>query len=68
MNVNLRQAVLQKVREKNTEELSQVVDDSVGGDDRVLPGLGVLFEIIWEHSEPDTQKILIQILKEHMPE
>lgn len=68
MNISLRQAVLQKVREKNTEELSQVVDDSVGGDDRVLPGLGVLFEIIWEHSEPDTQKILIQTLKEHMPE
>jgi small acid-soluble spore protein I (minor) len=66
MNLNLRQAVLLKVHDKSSTELIEVIEESIGGDERVLPGLGVLFEIIWQNSDVKLQKELADILKEHL--
>lgn len=66
MNMNLRQAILQRVHNKSNDELFEVIEDSIGGEDRVLPGLGVLFEIIWQHSEPDIQNELVSTLKQNL--
>jgi small acid-soluble spore protein I (minor) len=66
MNINLRQAVIQRVQNKSSDELHEVIEDSIGGEDRVLPGLGVLFEIIWQHSDPNIQNELIVTLQEHL--
>jgi small acid-soluble spore protein I (minor) len=66
MNINLRQAVIQRVTDKNDEELFGIIEDSVGGEEQVLPGLGVLFEIIWQHSEENAQSKMISALKEHL--
>ncbi|QGQ94645.1 small acid-soluble spore protein SspI [Paenibacillus psychroresistens] len=68
MNLNLRQAILQKVQDKSSEEIAKVIDDSIGGDEMALPGLGVLFEVIWEHSEQDVQKQLSDTLKNNLTE
>lgn len=67
MNLNLRQAIIQRVQDKNDEELYGVIEDSIGGEERLLPGLGVLFEIIWQHSESDLQNQMVHKLKEHLP-
>ncbi|WP_135554023.1 small acid-soluble spore protein SspI [Paenibacillus cymbidii] len=67
MNLNLRQAIIQRMQDKSTDELEQVIEDSLGGDDRALPGLGVLFEIIWEHSDESAKKAMASTLKEHLP-
>lgn len=66
MELNLRQAIIQRVQDKTTEDLHEVIRDSIHGDDRALPGLGVLFEIIWDHSDPDVQNQLVQTLKDHL--
>jgi small acid-soluble spore protein I (minor) len=66
MNLNLRQAILQRVQNKSNDELHEVIEDSIGGEERVLPGLGVLFEIIWQHCDADTQNGLIEKLHEHL--
>jgi small acid-soluble spore protein I (minor) len=66
MNLNLRQAILQKMQDKSSEEIVNVIDDSIGGDDKALPGLGVLFEIIWAHSEQATKQQLSDTLKSHL--
>jgi small acid-soluble spore protein I (minor) len=63
MNLNLRQAILKKIQDKSNTELTEIITGSIGGDEQVLPGLGVLFEIIWEHSEKSTQQQLIETLK-----
>jgi small acid-soluble spore protein I (minor) len=62
MNLNLRQAIIQRVKEKNNEELREVIEDSIGSDERALPGLGVLFEIIWEHSDAAVQNQMVDTL------
>lgn len=66
MDLNLRQAVLQKVQDKSSAEIAKVIDDSIGGDEKALPGLGVLFEVIWEHSEEAIQQQLSETLKNHL--
>ncbi|OCT16725.1 small acid-soluble spore protein SspI [Paenibacillus pectinilyticus] len=63
MNITLRQAILQRVNNKTNEELKEIIEDSIGGEEKVLPGLGVLFEIIWQHSEASTQDTLVATLK-----
>ncbi|GIP31090.1 small acid-soluble spore protein SspI [Paenibacillus sp. J2TS4] len=67
MNINLRQAIVQRVQGKSTEELTEVIQDSVGGTDQALPGLGVLFEIIWENTDDAIHSTLVQTLKDHLP-
>lgn len=66
MNLNLRQAIVRRVEDKSNEELREVIEDSIGGDDRALPGLGVLFEIIWTNTEKSVQDNLVGTLKEHL--
>ncbi|CAH1209884.1 small acid-soluble spore protein SspI [Paenibacillus sp. 2RAB27] len=66
MNITLRQAIHQRVNNKTPEELKEVIEDSIGGEEKVLPGLGVLFEIIWQHSEASTQDTLVETLKAHL--
>lgn len=66
MNLNLRQAIIQRVQDKSVEELFDVIEGSIGNDERALPGLGVLFEIIWRHCEPNTQQTLVSTLEEHL--
>jgi small acid-soluble spore protein I (minor) len=61
--LNLRQAIFKRVQDKSSDELVQVIEESIGGDDRVLPGLGVLFEKIWEQSDDTTQKKLAESLR-----
>jgi small acid-soluble spore protein I (minor) len=66
MNLNLRQAIVQRVQDKNNEDLRGIIEDSVGGEERVLPGLGVLFEIIWQHCGADVQNQLVNTLKDQV--
>jgi small acid-soluble spore protein I (minor) len=66
MNITLRQAIVQRVQNKSNNELQEVIEDSIGGEERVLPGLGVLFEIIWQNSEADIQNQLVETLKDHL--
>jgi len=66
MLIDLRQAIINRVKDKEKDELFSVVNESIGGDDKALPGLGVLFEMIWEHIPEKTQGELIDALKEHL--
>jgi small acid-soluble spore protein I (minor) len=68
MNLNLRQAIVQRVTDKNDEELFDIIKDSIDGAEQVLPGLGVLFEMIWQHSDQNMQTQMVTTLKEHLAE
>ena len=67
MNLNLRQAIIQRVQEKSEDELHDVIESSIGNEERTLPGLGVLFEIIWQNCDQDIQYDLVATLKKNLP-
>lgn len=66
VTLDLRQAVMQRMQDKSENELHEVVRDSIGGQDQILPGLGVLFEIIWQNIDQTQKNDLIHTLKEHL--
>lgn len=66
MEMTLRQAIVHRVRDKNKEELKDVIQDSIGNVEATLPGIGVLFEIIWSNSSPEHQERMISTLHEHI--
>lgn len=66
INLNLREAIIQRMQNKSEEELRDVIQDSIDAEERVLPGLGVLFEIIWKHSEDQVQQSLVNTLREQL--
>mgnify|MGYP001341827794 CR=1 FL=1 len=66
MNLNLRQAIIQRIQDKSSSELREVIEDSIGSDERSLPGLGVLFEIIWQNSADEIQQQMTDTLHQHL--
>ncbi|MCH1627313.1 small acid-soluble spore protein SspI [Fredinandcohnia quinoae] len=60
MNLNLRNAVIHNVTGNSQAELQETIVDAIqSGEEKMLPGLGVLFEVIWQNaSQEDKQEML----------
>lgn len=67
ISMNLRDAIVQRVQDRSEEELYEIITDSMHSDERALPGLGVLFEIIWDHLDEKVRGQLVNQLKQHLP-
>ena len=54
MNLNIRNAVLHNVSGNSQTELRETIVDAIeNGEEKMLPGLGVLFEVIWKNASED---------------
>lgn len=61
--VNLRQAVIANVADSSIGELRSTIIDAIESqEDKTLPGLGVLFEVLWNYSDPSKQGEMLQVL------
>jgi small acid-soluble spore protein I (minor) len=63
ISMNLREAIVKRVQDRDESELLEIINDSMHGDERALPGLGVLFEIIWDRLDPPVKSQLVSELK-----
>ncbi|GAB4075022.1 small acid-soluble spore protein SspI [Barrientosiimonas marina] len=64
MDLNLREAILYNIAQNNQEELEATISDAVqGGEEKMLPGLGVLFELIWKQSDTENKQHMIESLE-----
>ena len=67
MNVNIREYIKNNFKDSNRDEIKESIEASIESNDEVvLPGLGVLFEILWRESEDDTHKEILNYLKNGM--
>lgn len=65
MNLNLRNAIVHNVQNNTQEELRDTIVDAIqNGEEKMLPGLGVLFEIIWNNSSEEDKKEMLQTLEQ----
>ncbi|SFX77341.1 small acid-soluble spore protein I (minor) [Thermoactinomyces sp. DSM 45891] len=63
MNFNIRGAVLHNLSGMAEQELEGMIVDSIKqGDEKLLPGLGVLFEVIWNNSNEQDRDQMIDTL------
>lgn len=64
MNFDLRNAVIHNVSGNSQTELKDTIIDAIqNGEEKMLPGLGVLFEIIWKNSSEQDQQEMLQTLE-----
>ncbi|MFZ3588408.1 small acid-soluble spore protein SspI [Bacillus sp. DJP31] len=65
MNLNLRNAIITNVQGNNHQELEDTILDAIeSGEEKMLPGLGVLFEVIWQHSEQNDKQEMLTTLEQ----
>jgi small acid-soluble spore protein I (minor) len=64
MNLNLRNAIIHNVSGNTQDELKDTIVDAIQtGEEKMLPGLGVLFEVIWQNSSSQDQQEMLQLLE-----
>lgn len=65
MDLNLRKAVLANVTGNSQDELENTIMEAIkSGEEKMLPGLGVLFEVIWQNSTEEEKTELLETLSE----
>ncbi|KAB2495733.1 small acid-soluble spore protein SspI [Priestia endophytica] len=65
MDLNLRNAIISNVSGNSQQELEATIKDAIESkEEKMLPGLGVLFEIIWEHSNREDQEEMLSTLEQ----
>ena len=64
MNLNLRNAIIHNVSNNSQDQLEDTIVDAIqNGEEKMLPGLGVLFEVIWKNSSDQEKKEMLQTLE-----
>ena len=64
MNLNLRNAIIHNVSNNTQDQLEDTIVDAIqNGEEKMLPGLGVLFEVIWNNSTEDEKKEMLANLE-----
>ncbi|MDF2857290.1 MAG: small acid-soluble spore protein SspI [Neobacillus sp.] len=64
MNLNLRNAVIHNVSGNTQDQLEDTIVDAIqNGEEKMLPGLGVLFEVIWKNSSEQEKKEMLEALE-----
>ncbi|WP_079708311.1 small acid-soluble spore protein SspI [Paraliobacillus ryukyuensis] len=65
MDLNLRKAILANVSDNNKEQLEATIIDAIqSGEEKMLPGLGVLFELIWKESSESEKTEMLDALEQ----
>lgn len=61
MDFNLRAAILDNVKGSDEQQLEHTIVDAIqSGEEKMLPGLGVLFEVLWNNSNKQEQELLLK--------
>lgn len=65
VNLNLRNAIIHNVSGNSQDQLKETIVDAIqNGEEKMLPGLGVLFEVIWKNSSENDKVEMLQTLED----
>jgi small acid-soluble spore protein I (minor) len=65
MDLNLRSAILSNIASNDQSQLEATINDAIqNGEEKMLPGLGVLFELIWKQSPSNEKQEMIDALEQ----
>ena len=60
MNFDLRKAVIANLDDSNYDEIRETIIDAIeSGEEKTLPGLGVMFEILWTGSNDSEKETMV---------
>jgi small acid-soluble spore protein I (minor) len=59
ITMSLREAVIHKMHGKSEDGLREMIDGSIHAQEAALPGLGVVFELMWDDlAEPKKEAVV----------
>lgn len=65
MDLDLRKAILHNIKDNSKEDLEATIVDAIQlGEEKTLPGLGFLFELIWQQSDEASRTEMVKKLAE----
>lgn len=63
MDINIRRAVLHNLHNNDKTQLRDTIVDAIqDGQEKMLPGLGVLLEVIWQQSDDSQREKMVNTL------
>lgn len=66
-NVDIRSYIKANFKGSKESDIKESIISSIQDKDEVtLPGLGVLFEILWENSDDELKEKILKILKSNL--
>lgn len=64
MDLNLREAILSNVSGNSADDFEATILDAIqSGEEKMLPGLGVLFELYWQQADNADKKEMLETLE-----
>ncbi|MBR1718587.1 MAG: small acid-soluble spore protein SspI [Bacilli bacterium] len=64
--MNIKDYIIKNLKDCSIMDVKETVIASVNSNDEVvLPGLGVLFEMVWNNSDNNFQNEMVEIIYEH---
>lgn len=67
MDTDIRKYIKNNLKDCDQNEIKDTILSSISSKDEVvLPGLGVLFEMVWNHSNENDQSKIIEIINENV--
>lgn len=64
MDLNLRKAIVSNISTNDSSQLEATIVDAIQqGEEKMLPGLGVLFELIWQQADESMRQEMVDNLE-----
>ncbi|MET3290680.1 small acid-soluble spore protein SspI [Brevibacillus fluminis] len=68
-SLNLRQAIMYKMQGSDSNAVEDTISDAISsGQEKTLPGLGVLFEVLWQNSDTSQRQQMVSTIASHIPQ
>lgn len=67
MDTSIRKYIINNLNDCNQNDIKETILASVNSEDEViLPGLGVLFEMVWSNSNEELKNNIIELIYENV--
>lgn len=67
MNIDIRKAVKDNLKNSNPDDILKTITDATSTkEEKVLPGLGVLFEVLWNASDEQAKNTIVNTLTKQL--
>lgn len=67
MNIDIRKYIRKNFKGADVDEIEESIQSSIKEKEEVtLPGLGVFFEILWNHSSTEEQNHILNTIKDNI--
>lgn len=64
MDLNLREAIRNNMQGSDEGQIRATIIDAIqSGEEKMLPGLGVLFEMVWDQAEQGIRDEMVHCIK-----